>query len=429
MRYLFLGSSLRGLADAASLAAADGHEILLYDSEHPGVPPMLDAPATVLDAHWTAGHLEGVDRVVTSPWFPETSPPLSDAVSAGIPVITEAGYGLEHLDIPAIAITGTNGKTTVTEVTTRMLVASGVDAVAAGNIGRPVSSIRPGDADVLVLELSSYQLRFLGGLTPVAATILNIAPDHLDWHGSFAAYAEAKAGIVRHATGRTVFAYDPDDPLVSRVAASTVASVVPCSGSIVPAGGNGVDGDDLVVAGRRYRPAVVDRAFRFDLVVSATLATAAGATHEGIAEVVAGFLPGPHRRELVAVVDGIAFVDDSKATNPHAVASAVAGHASVVLLAGGRNKGLDLTPIGTLAGVRHLVAFGESAAEIAAAATVPVTVAGDLADAFSHAVDIAREGDTVLLSPGCASFDEFASYAHRGEAFHALVRRFEGVAA
>lgn len=416
-----LGSSLRGLADAATLAVADGHDVVLYDAERPGPPRGFVGDATVLDPRWTSGHLEGIDRIVTSPWFPEIDPPLADALAEGVPVITEAGFGLEHLDLPVIAITGTNGKTTVTEVTTEMLRASGVDAVAAGNIGLPVSAVRPGDAQMLVLELSSYQLRFIGSVAPIAATILNIAPDHLDWHGSYAAYADAKARIVREATPATVFAYDPADPLVSRIAATTVASVVPCSGETVPPNGNGVDGDTIVVADDRHRPAVQDASFRFDLVVAATLASVAGASPEGIGTVVGAFRPGRHRRQLVAVVSGVEFVDDSKATNPHAVAAAVAEYRSVVLMAGGRNKGLDLTPIASLDGVRHLVAFGEAGPELAARADGHVTVVPGLADAFRAAVDTARPGDTVLLSPGCASFDEFGSYAERGDAFRGLV--------
>ena len=367
-----LGSSLRGLADAAGLARVNGHEVVLYDAEHPGAPDGLDDSITVLDPAWSPSHLDGVDRVVTSPWFAETQPPLADVLRAEVPVVTEAGFGLEHLDIPVIAVTGTNGKTTVTEVTTDMIRAAGIDALAAGNIGRPVSSIRPGDADILVLELSSYQLRFMPRLVPVAATILNIAPDHLDWHGSYTAYAEAKARIVRDATPATVFAYDPDDPLVSRVAAMTVASVVACSGTMVPARGNGVDGDDIVVGQHRFTPAVADASFRFDLVVAATMATAAGASPAAIESVIRSFRPGPHRRELVAVIDGVEFVDDSKATNPHATVAAVGQYARVVLLAGGRNKGLDLAPIGHLERVRHLVAFGESGSDIAAVAAGPV---------------------------------------------------------
>lgn len=429
MRYLMLGSSLRGLADAAALAIGDGHEVVLYDAENPDVPVGLEGRVRVLDTTWSAAHLDGVDRIVTSPWFAEVTPPIADALDARIPVVTEAGYGLEHLEMPLVAITGTNGKTTVTEVTTQMLTASGVLAVGAGNVGRPVSSVRQGDADVLVLELSSFQLRFMPRLVPRAATILNIAPDHLDWHGSYPAYAEAKARIVRDAVETTVFAYDPGDPLVSRIAATTQGVTVPCSGRTVPTGGNGVDDDDIVIGGHRFRPAVTDATFRFDLVVAGTLALAAGATADGVATEIESFAPGRHRRELLAVIGDVAFVNDSKATNPQAVVAAAGEYPSVVLLAGGRNKGLDLGPLGSIATVHHIVAFGEAADEIAASAEVPVTRSAGLADAFRVAVGVAEPGDTILLSPGCASFDEFGSYEHRGDVFRDLVREWEEAAA
>ena len=216
---------------------------------------------------------------------------------------------------------------------------------------------------------------------------------------------------------------------MSRVAATTAATIVPCSGVMVPPNGNGVDREDIVVAGRRFTPSVGDASFRFDLVVAATLALASGANPDGVDSVISGFRPGRHRREHLRTVGGVSFVDDSKATNPHAVAAAVSQYPSVVLLAGGRNKGLDLTPIGSLERVRHLVAFGESAAEVAASARMPVSLAPDLESAFRAAVDVAEPGDTVLLSPGCASFDEFTSYADRGDAFAALVAEWEGVAA
>ncbi len=428
MRYLLLGSSLRGMADAATLAADDGHEVLLYDNQRPGIPDGYTGSATVLDPTWRQGHLDDVDAVVTSPWFAEVEGPVADALSAGIAVITEAGFGLAHLDIPYVAITGTNGKTTVTEVTAAMLEASGIRAIAAGNIGRPVSSIRPGDADLLVLELSSYQLRFLPRLVPDAATILNIAPDHLDWHGTYAAYAEAKARIVRDARPTTVFAYDPTDPLVSRVAASATGTMIPCSGTTVPIGGNGVDGETIVVGEARFVPQVVDATYRFDLVVAATLARAVGATAAGVGSIIESFTPGRHRREAVGTVSGVAFVNDSKATNPHAVVAAVGEYDSVVLLAGGRNKGLDLSPIGALPGIRHLVAFGEAAEELAATASMPVSISSGLSDAFTEAVGVAQPGDTVLLSPGCASFDAFTSYEERGDAFCDLVRSLEEAA-
>jgi UDP-N-acetylmuramoylalanine--D-glutamate ligase len=189
MKTLILGTNLRGLPHAARTSLEDGAEVIVYDAEAADPPADLVGRVTVLPTEWAVEHLKGVDRVVASPWFPEVAPPISDALAAGIDIITEAGFALEHLDTPFVAVTGTNGKTTVVELITDMLCTSGVRAVGAGNVGVAVSDVRRDDTDLLVLELSSYQLRFLGRSVPVAAALLNIAPDHLDWHGTFAAYA------------------------------------------------------------------------------------------------------------------------------------------------------------------------------------------------------------------------------------------------
>jgi UDP-N-acetylmuramoylalanine--D-glutamate ligase len=243
------------------------------------------------------------------------------------------------------------------------------------------------------------------------------------------AYAEAKATIFADAPPDALLAYNVDDPIVSSLAARAPCRTVPCSGTRRPEHGNGVDGDTLVIDTHRYDVRHVDDTYRFNLVVAGTLAFAMGADADGVGEVIAGFRPGPHRRELVATIGGVAYVNDSKATNPHAALAAVAAYPSVVLLAGGRNKGLDLAPLATAEPVKALIAFGESASAIADLAPGEVTVASNLAEAFADAVAIAEPGDTVLLSPGCASFDEFTSYEARGVAFRDLVGRLKEPAA
>ena len=428
MRYLVLGSSLRGLHDVARAALHDGHEVTLYDSENPGAPEDLVGRVDVVGPEWSDQLLDDVDRVVTTPWNAETRPPVSSALDRNIDVVTEASFGLERLELPYIAITGTNGKTTVTEVTTAMLVASGREAVAAGNIGAPTSSLTNDDADILVLELSSYQLRFMGRFDPMAVALLNVAPDHLDWHGSMEAYTAAKALIVNRSGPQAVVAYNADDDVVRSIADQARGTVIPCSGRRVPRGGNGVEGDELVIGGARYLTSVASETYRFNLVVAATLADAVGASSEGIASVLQSFSTGKHRRELIATIGGVAYVNDSKATNPHAAVAAVAEFDSVILLVGGRNKDLDLTPLVGLDQTKVLVAFGEAGPQVAAAAD-DVQVVERMEDAFVFAASVAEPGDTVLLSPGCASFDEFTSYEERGEAFRSLVEELEGVAA
>lgn len=429
MRYLIIGSSLRGMDDAARIALSEGAHVALFDTERPGVPDGVPNTVDVLPSEWRADFLDGIDRVIASPWFSDRIPPLSDAIERGVPVVTEAGFGLERLSAPRIAITGTNGKTTVTEVVAEMLQASGIRAVAAGNVGRAVSSLTDDDGDVVVLELSSYQLRFLPVLRADACAILNIAPDHMDWHGTMDRYIDAKARIFDDAAEGAIVVYDADDPIASAVVARADRPLVPCSGRHMPHDGNGVDGDSIVIGDRRFETGVDDPTYRFDLVAAASLAIALGATDAGVAGVVANFEPGRHRREMVGEIDGVIYINDSKATNPHAAVAAAQAYDRVVLLVGGRNKGLDLTPLTQVPTVKALIAFGESAASIAAIAPETVRVAGNLSEAFSLAIEAAKPGDTVLLSPGCASFDEFESYGQRGDAFRDLVHEHGGVAA
>jgi len=426
MKYLLAGATLKGMNDVASSLVADGEDVLLFDQES-DIHVAIEGSATVLPKAWSKDFLDGVDRVVTSPWFSDRYPPLSDAIDAGVEIITEAGFGLKSLSLPYAAVTGTNGKTTVTQAATDMLVASGIDALAAGNIGTPVSGLTDKDAEVLILELSSYQLRFMGGLEPEAAAILNIAPDHLDWHGSFERYVAAKARLFGSMKTDALLAYNADDPVVVSTVRDANCTLVPCSGHRVPEDGNGVEGQDIVIGDQRIFTRFSDRTVLFDLVVAATLATAMGADVGGVESVVDSFTTGSHRRQRVGALEGVTWINDSKATNPHATVAAAGAYSSVVLLVGGRNKNLDLSPIADLASSNRLIAFGESGSDIAACADAPVEIVSNLEAAVAKAREIAVQGDTVLLSPGCASFDEFSSYAERGEAFVALVRSFEGI--
>jgi UDP-N-acetylmuramoylalanine--D-glutamate ligase len=425
VRYLLLGASLRGLGDVAHTVASEGHDLVLFDQEARIDPPTGSGMVCVVDPPWSADYLAGVDRVVTSPWFSVIKPPLSDVIEKGIDVVTEAGFGLEHLTIDIAAVTGTNGKTTVTEVATAMLTASGVNAIAAGNIGTPVSGLTDDDADVAVLELSSYQLLFMGAFKPKAAALLNIAEDHLDWHGSVDAYVAAKAAIFEGMDADGVLAYNVDDPVVVEAVSAAGCTLIPCSGIALPDHGNGVDRGDVVVDGRRYHTSTTDPSYLFDLVAAATIAQALGATPSGVGEILESFSQGAHRRQVLAVLDGVTWVDDSKATNPHATVAAAAAFTDVILLAGGQNKGLDLSIITDLPSVHTLIAFGEAGSEIADAAAHDITVCDTMADAVAIASEIATKGDTVLLAPGCASFDEFTSYAQRGDVFTSLVRTLE----
>lgn len=420
MRVLVVGAAVSGRA-VVRLLAAEGHRVRVHDRD-----PTAVAGLALDDVHggpWDPALLDGVDLVVPSPGVPEHAPPLADALARGVPVRSELDVAAERLTVPYLAVTGTNGKSTVTAAVAAMLVASGVPAVAGGNLGTPASDLVGTTADVVVLEASSFQLRFAERLTPVGAAVLNLGPDHLDWHGDFAAYAAAKARIFEHMDAEAPLVHDADDPEATRLVSTARCRVVPASGSHRPPGGAGPEGDRLVVAGHRLPRPDLDATFTFDLAAAGVLALATGADVEGVGTVVGSFRPAEHRRQVVA--DGeVRWVDDSKATNPHAAVASVRAHRSVVLLAGGRNKGLDLRPV-VEAPARELVAFGEAADELerlARAVGRRVHRAAGLVEAVEVARELARPGDTVLLAPGCASFDEFTSYAERGERFASLVR-------
>ncbi len=302
-----------------------------------------------------------------------------------------------------------------------MAVASGIRATSAGNIGTAICDVADGEHELIVAEASSFQLRFIDTFAPRAAGILNVAPDHLDWHGTFEAYAAAKARIYENMEADALLVFDEDDPGAAKIARAAPVSVRPVSGSRRTGGGGVADGI-LWVGNNPIEVGDVDPVFGVDLAVAAVLASAMGATPEGIAKAAADFVPGPHRRTVVAERGGVTWVDDSKATNPHAAASSAATFGSVVLIAGGRNKGLDLTSVANAPNVRHVIAIGEAAPDIVAAATVSSETAGSIEEAVARAAAVARPGDTVLLAPGCASFDQFPSYAARGDAFADAVR-------
>ena len=420
MRVLVLGAAVSGLA-AARLARRLGWEVSLYDRNPDAVADIDGVSATGGD--WDRRLLDHVDRVVTSPGFPEHGDPIVDTVAAGLPLHSEMAFAAEHLAVPYLAVTGTNGKTTVTETAARMLSAGGVKAVAAGNIGTALSDVAGEPWDVVVVEASSFQLRFAPDFRPLAAAVTNVAPDHLDWHRTMTAYQDAKAVVFAHLDTDDVLTYDADDPGASELVTRARCRLVPASGWRRLADGAFAHAGRLVIDGTPLPLAPVGPAYAVDLAMSAVLARAGGATLDGIGSVAAGFEPGAHRRSLVGSWDGVRWIDDSKATNPHAAAAAVAAYPSVVLIAGGRNKGLDLAPVVASDTVRHVIGLGEAAADLERLVDAErYRGAVDMAEAVSLAADLAAPGDVVLLAPGCASFDMFDSYAHRGAVFADAVR-------
>jgi len=340
------------------------------------------------------------------------------------------------LAVPVVAITGTNGKTTSTELTARLLCAAGLRAEAAGNIGRPALELVGRPLDVAVLEVSSFQMEAVEAFRPRVAVVLNLEPDHLDRHGTFEAYAEAKAQLfVRQGPGDTAIGNGDDPHAAALVARSGGRRWLFRTRGPVAAGawwdaGQAVlrDRDETLRVGLDALAEAGAAAPPIDDVLAALLAVRAlGADVAKAAEGLLGFAPPPHRRELVATHEGVAWVNDSKATNPAAARLALeALRGPAIWIAGGRGKGLDLRPLADVAAarVRACVFLGEEAPalEAAIAGRVPVRRAADLAEAVAIAAALARPGDTVLLSPACASFDQFRNYEERGERFREAVR-------
>ncbi|MGO9873019.1 MAG: UDP-N-acetylmuramoyl-L-alanine--D-glutamate ligase [Acidimicrobiia bacterium] len=370
------------------------------------------------------------DLVVPSPLVPFAHPALDAARDSGIPIRSEIDLAGARAHAPIVAISGTNGKTTVTTLAAAMLNESGRRAVAAGNVGRPLIDAAGDDVDVLVAEVSSFQLACSETFHPHVAVVLAITPDHLDWHGSYERYVSDKARISAHQTADDLLVFDADDADASMIAHTTDARAVGFSRNADAIGrAREVDGqlltaDDTVmasVAGMR-RALVHDRT---NALAAGVAALAVGATPAGIRSALASYATLPHRVALVGEANGVRWYDDSKATNPDATLRALESFDSVVLLAGGRNKGLDLGVLARAATrVRGVVAFGEASTDIVAAfgESSTVVAVASMHDAVRAAAQLARAGDAVLLSPACASFDAYANYAERGDDFAAEVR-------
>jgi len=446
-RVLVVGLGVTGDA-VLRWAYGRGHAVTVVDDRPATVRPERRAVADALGIEIVAppigpeadALLGRVDLVVPSPGVPEGHPILQAALRAGVARRSEVDLAAEVLAAAGrslVAITGTNGKTTVTELTVAMCLASGIEAVAAGNIGAPLldEAQRAGDG-LVVAEVSSFQLALTtSAFRPRAAALCNLADDHLDWHRTFEAYARAKARIFAAQGPEDLLVYNADDPVVAALAAEapgrTVAfTVAPgaAAGYRVVIGATGrtlvaADGRELLAVDGLADDAPHDLA---NVLAAAALALEVGATPAGVAAAVRDFTKGAHRVQVVAEADGIRYVDDSKATNVHAALAAIRGFPRVVLIAGGRNKGLDLGALRT--GSDHLVgvvAIGDAAPEVVAAfrGAVPVTVATTMAEAVGAARAFAHPGDVVLLSPACASFDWYGSYAERGDDFAGEVLR------
>ncbi len=434
-RVLVYGLGVSGLATAARLLS-EGTDVVAVDDDAGERPGRAAAELGIDLVHAPDGPaLEAlartVDEIVVSPGVPACH--LVFSLDAA-PVIGEVELAWRRSTCPIVAVTGTNGKTTVTTLVQSMLEASGRRAVAAGNIGLPLLDAVGGDADVVVAEVSSFQLALTTTFRPAVGAWLNFSADHLDWHPTVDHYRDAKARLWANCGPGDVAVVNVGDPVVLG------ASDLPRrrGATVVSFGSSG--GDWTVRAGGLVGPdgarvARVDELLRsmphdvVDALCALATASAAGASPAGCRRALLGFRGLPHRVELVGEASGVRFYDDSKATTPGAVLAAVEGCAPAVLIAGGRNKGLDLSVLGAVAPrLRGVVAIGEATEEIVAAfaGSVPVTRAASMAGAVEAATAMAQSGDSVVLSPACASFDWYRSYAERGDDFARCVGAVAG---
>ena len=444
-RVVVCGIGVSGIAAARTLISL-GASVTVLDERHgpdeqvaAGALESLGASVRLGPAEVTADDVGDADVVVTSPGWSPRHPLLRSAADRGVPVWgeVELAWRLGAGRCPWLVVTGTNGKTTTTEMLAAMLAAAGIPGGAVGNIGRPLLDmieVAPEPA-ALAVELSSFQLHWSESVRPAAAAILNLADDHLDWHGSFAAYAAAKARAWADGTTRV---YNADDARVVHLldGRDGVGFTLdePAPGMLGVADGHLVDrayggGAMLPVSELRV---VGDHNIANALAASA-LALAGGVPADAVRSALRRFMTGSHRNVVVAEVDGVRYVDDSKATNPHAAAASLAAYDRVVWIAGGLNKGMAFDDL--VAGARdRLVAavlIGRCAPEIRDAlerhaAGVPVIPAVDMQTAVQAARGVAQPGHVVLLAPAAASMDMFANYAERGDAFTAAARALGG---
>ncbi len=408
-----------------------------------------------------------VDLVVTSPGWPPTQPLLADAGRKGVPVVgeVEIAWQLRDPAVPWLAVTGTNGKTTTVGMLTAILRAAGLRAAEVGNVGPPVIEAvvdPPEPYDVFAVELSSFQLHWAPSVAPAAGALLNIAADHLDWHGSLPAYANTKAGI--WGRGASVAVVNADDEYVVRLAGALPPSArvvrftlgEPAAGELGVRDGLLVDravaaaGEPLIEA-REIRPPGPHNVA--NALAAAALARAAGVSADAVAQGLRDYRPGAHRNVTVARIDlgggaQVRLVDDSKATNAHATAASLTSYERVVWIAGGLLKGAVAGDFGGLIGrvrdrLAGVVLIGRDRAVIAEALRrhAPDVRVIDIASAehrgMAEAVDVAtdlarsdaaaRAGEVVvLMAPAAASMDMFRDYAERGRVFADAARGQDG---
>jgi UDP-N-acetylmuramoylalanine--D-glutamate ligase len=437
-RVAVVGLAKSGVA-AARLLAAAGAEVRATDLKPVASLGREVAALAAEGVHLVDGPaaFAGAELVVVSPGVPIDSSQLAPARARGVRVIGELEVGWRALEADTVAITGTNGKTTTTALTGALLAAESRPVLVGGNIGTPLTAhaLEFVPDGVVVAEVSSFQLETIETFHPRVAAVLNITPDHLDRHRTLEAYVDAKARIFMNQTATDWAVLNADDEATRALADRTAARVVWFS-RLRPLD-EGVSVRDGWVVARldgRVEPVCPLSEIRLrgqhnveNVLAATACALRMGQGADSIRRVIGSFKAVAHRIEFVRDVDGVHIYNDSKGTNVASTIKALESFPErVVLIAGGKGKGQDFTPLAAVARGRvgHAVLIGEDGDKIAAAferAGIAVSGADSMPAAIDAALAAARQGDVVLLSPACASFDMFDNYEHRGDVFKRLI--------
>jgi UDP-N-acetylmuramoylalanine--D-glutamate ligase len=444
-RVLVVGLGKSGLA-AARFLKERGARVTVSDARPATL--IAELPALVEQGIMVEAGSHGLltfrrqDLIVVSPGVPMSTPELKQVRAMGMPIISELELGWRFLEGEVVAITGSNGKTTTTTLMGEILKADGRATLVGGNIGRPVTEMvgESSPESWSVLEVSSFQLETVVDFRPRIAMVLNITPDHLDRHGTFEAYAAAKARITERQTAEDFLVLNAEDAPTQMVAAKTKAQVFWFSSRRQVKQGAFVHGESIFfTASEGAKPEPVMPVAEIPLagghnvenVLAAVCAgRLAGVPSETIRKAVAAFTAVEHRLEFVRTVEGVGYYNDSKATNVDATSKAVASFAGGVhLILGGKDKDSDYATLSALLRerVKTVITIGSAAEKIerqlAGVVKIERAQTMERAVAFAHRTAVA--GDTVLLAPACASFDQFENYEHRGRVFKELVRQLD----
>ena len=431
MKTLVIGAGKSGVA-AANFLAGRGDVVLADSNETPDLPMPLDE--RVARVFGRDPDLDGVAEIVVSPGVPLTLPLLQRAAAAPIPIVGEIELAYRHLQGTVIAVTGSNGKSTTTALIGHILDVAGRQPIVAGNIGQPlIAALDLEKPRTYVLELSSFQLEAVDTFHANVALLLNITPDHMDRYPSFDAYAAAKYRIFRNQTPRDVAIVNASDRRVApRGGAGRVWRF--SSAQAVESGAY-LDGDELVLCVEGQERRIPRASLRLEgtanveNALAAWLAARAAGVDDVSVQIAFGSFAGlPHRMVLVRELGGVRWVNDSKGTNVDATLKSLESFApaSVLLILGGKDKAGEFERMRALVAekTRAVITIGKAADRIgeALSGAAEIVPMGDMQHAVAWARENAKEGDTVLLSPACASFDQYRNFEHRGEHFEELVR-------